>query len=156
MSLPAPVQAVLPSLEVSESGLVSLKVPEFEALLEAYLASVPVDEAWYLSQYPDIKQAQEAGTLGMTPAEHYRRRGYLEGRLPFEPQVDEDAYRARYPDVAQDIKTGVLPSALFHFINNGYRESREPQPKVEMAPSPVAETAKSARRNPPTFRRSGF
>ena len=156
MSLPAPVQAVLPSLEFNESGFVSLRVSDLEALLEAYLASVAVDEAWYMSQYPDIKQAHETGTLGMTPTEHYRRRGYLEGRLPFEPQVDEEAYRAKYPDVAQDIKNGALPSALYHFISNGYRELRDPQPKVQVAPPPAAETPKGSKRNPPSFRRSGF
>jgi hypothetical protein len=156
MSLPVPVQAVMPSLEFAESGYVYLKVPEFEVLLEGYLAAIPFDETWYLSQYPDIRQAQESGTLGMTPAEHYRRRGYIEGRLPFEPKIDEDAYKAKYPDVAQDIKAGILPNALHHFINSGYREMRDALVKEHEALLSVSDSSKAARRAAPTFRRSGL
>ena len=155
MNPPPPVQSLLPSLELSASGYSTLKTHELEELLAAYLSSVAVDEAWYLSQYPDIKKAQEAGTLGMTPADHYRRRGYLEGRLPSLPDVDEKAYRARYPDVAKDIAAGAWPNALTHFINSGYQEARDPCPEIqEVAPAP--EPPKSPASRTGTFRRSGL
>ena len=147
------MQALLPSLELNASGYSTLKTYELEELLAGYLSAVAVDEAWYLSQYPDIKKAQETGALGMTPAEHYRRRGYLEGRLPSLPEVDEKAYRARYPDVAKDIAAGTWPNALAHFINSGYQEARDPRPEIqEAAPEPP----KSPASRTGAFRRSGL
>jgi hypothetical protein len=154
MTLPTHVQGVLPSLEIS-NGSATLKLAELEILLAGYLASVPVDETWYLSYYPDIRQAQSDGSLGMTPTEHYRRRGYLEGRLPYAPAVDDEAYRAKYADVNEGIVQGIVPSAQQHFISHGYRERRDPQPKGQAGPV-VHELPKDSKPAAPTFRRSAL
>ncbi len=37
---------------------------------------------------------------------------------------DEAAYLARFPDVAAAIKSGIIPSALRHYVTNGYLEGR--------------------------------
>ena len=41
-------------------------------------------------------------------------------------KVDEDWYRRQYPDVAEAIRTGLVPNAQEHFINDGYFEGRMP------------------------------
>jgi hypothetical protein len=146
----------MPSLELDDTGYASVRLEELENLLADYLSSVEVDEAWYLAQYADVRKAHNEGTLRMTPSEHYRRHGYLEGRLPFAPEVDEEAYRARYPDVEKGISQGAVPSALHHFITHGYKESREPQPKLEGVPSTAREPAPSAQRNGTMFRRTAL
>jgi len=43
-------------------------------------------------------------------------------------EVDENWYLETYPDVAEAVKTGVVPNARLHFIENGYFEGRLPFP----------------------------
>jgi hypothetical protein len=51
-------------------------------VLRAMMAIVPVDEAWYLAEYPDV-----AGFIDRnkdeTAASHFRKHGYFRGRHPF-------------------------------------------------------------------------
>jgi len=51
-------------------------------VLRALLAVVPVDEPWYLTEYPDV-----VGFMARMPDEtatsHFRKHGYFNGRLPF-------------------------------------------------------------------------
>ena len=37
---------------------------------------------------------------------------------------DEAAYLAKFPDVQKVVKAGVIPSALRHYVTNGYAEGR--------------------------------
>jgi hypothetical protein len=51
-------------------------------VLRAMIAIVPVNEEWYLTQYPDV-----VGFMSRLPDEtatsHFRKHGYFNGRLPF-------------------------------------------------------------------------
>lgn len=77
------------------------------------------DAAWYLEQYPDVA----ADPLqSENPALHYMRMGGFEGRNP-SPHFDSAFYLASNPDVAH---TGLNP--LWHFIENGQAEGRQPHP----------------------------
>src|SRR5690606_11962416 len=49
-------------------------------LLRARLGQVFVDQGWYLSRYPDVAKAIEAGSVA-DAAEHYRKFGYFEHRM---------------------------------------------------------------------------
>jgi SAM-dependent methyltransferase len=82
------------------------------------------DEAWYLTQYPDVACAT------LEPMRHYLLRGAAEGKDP-NPSFDSSWYLERYPDVAQ---AGLNP--LVHYIARGAMEGRHPHPRCEAAPWP--------------------
>jgi hypothetical protein len=46
-------------------------------------APIKVDEAWYLTRYPDVADGIRKGLL-TSAQEHFNMDGYMEGRLPFE------------------------------------------------------------------------
>ena len=73
------------------------------------------DRAWYLSQYPDVREA------GLDPAEHFHDFGWSEGRDPG-PGFSTRHYLEVNPDVAQ---SGMNP--FLHFIRHGAREGRLPK-----------------------------
>ena len=70
------------------------------------------DSEWYVANYPDVSETE------MTPAEHYCRHGWREGRDPG-PDFSTLQYLALNPDVKS---TGTNP--LVHFIKHGRNEGR--------------------------------
>ena len=70
------------------------------------------DEAWYLQQYADVKEAE------FDPVEHYLRFGADENRDP-SPMFSTRAYCSDYPDVAE-----AKINPLVHYITHGIKESR--------------------------------
>lgn len=86
---------------------------------------ITVDVDWYLSAYPDARDAIRAGRY-RDAMDHYLTVGIRDGRLPTEPAVDEMWYRLRYPDVAEAIGKGTIRSAKHHYAQWGYREGRFP------------------------------
>jgi hypothetical protein len=68
----------------SASARLSPKYDDILEVLRALLRAVPVDEPWYMSQYPGIADFV-ARTPTETPASHYQKHGYFEGRRPFAP-----------------------------------------------------------------------
>lgn len=73
------------------------------------------DEAWYLSQNPDVAQAK------IDPALHYLRHGGFEGRDPG-PKFSSAFYLDTYPDVKA---AGINP--LVHYLLLGEKEGRQAQ-----------------------------
>jgi hypothetical protein len=61
-------------------------------------------------------------------AEHYHAHGYLEGRVPEKPEIDEKYYLQTYPDVAAAVKSGMVKNGLEHYLRNGYVEGRSTTP----------------------------
>ena len=51
-------------------------------VLRAMLAIVPVDETWYLAEYPDVS-AWVGRVKDESAASHFRKHGYFDGRQPF-------------------------------------------------------------------------
>jgi hypothetical protein len=123
-SLPS-IAVLIPSLQAGEDGLVRCTRADFEKLLYLVLQHVPFDEEWYLSQYPDVRKAIQAGIIS-SGADHYRRSGYIEGRFPFEPVIDESWYCKQYPDVNDAINSGAIPDARTHYLTVGRFEGRLP------------------------------
>lgn len=76
-----------------------------------------IDEAWYLSTYPDVAEA------GTSAVEHFMSVGWAEGRNPC-PLFDTEWYFRTYPDVEL---LGMDP--LTHYALHGWRERRNPHPE---------------------------
>jgi GT2 family glycosyltransferase len=70
------------------------------------------DDAWYLSQYPDVV------TSGQSPQEHYCEHGKKDGR---DSHFDAEWYLSQYPDIAA---ANIDP--LTHYTTNGKFEGRYP------------------------------
>jgi len=104
---------------------VSVSYDDFIKLIRMMIASIPVDEDWYLKEYEDIAEAIRNGTVG-SARQHFVDDGYFEGRRPFPMEVDERWYLEQYPDVAESVRKGAVSSAEQHFIEDGYREGRLP------------------------------
>ena len=102
---------------------------EFLDVIRTLLRGIPVDDDWYVAQYPDVAEALAAGDI-KSPKQHFIFSGYFEGRMPCAFKVDETWYLAEYPDVAEGIKRGEIASAEQHFLENGYQEGRQPS-KIE-------------------------
>ena len=84
-----------------------------------------VEEAWYLSSFPDV------AALGLGAIEHYLRIGARLGRNPG-PAFDTAYYLAENPDVAT---AGVNP--LLHYVRYGRKEGRRGKPdRVAVATLP--------------------
>ncbi len=76
------------------------------------------DTGWYLSKYPDVREA------GVDPLGHYLSNGASEGRDPG-PRFNTSWYLRNRPDVAA---AGLNP--LFHFVEYGIGEGMQPIPDV--------------------------
>lgn len=146
MPIPPPVMRLLPSLDWEaappDNASLTLTIGELRGLIGT-LAAAEVDEAWYLAQYPDVRDGIARGGA-RSATEHYCTAGYFEGRLPADPPVDEDWYRATNPDVAAGIRQGKFRTAKEHYILNGYKEGRAAYPE-QPAASPGAPQSTAAR-----------
>jgi len=99
---------------------------EIRRLLDLYVAAWPFDAGQYLASYADVAEGVRSGRIG-SAWEHFRRAGYLEGRLPITPQLDRDWYLATYPDLAAAAAKDSLDIER-HFLTHAYREGRLPAP----------------------------
>lgn len=106
-------------------GRMTIGYDDLLGVLRRVLASVVLDEAWYLHENPDVERGIKNRIL-QSARQHFLDHGYFEGRLPFPIKVDADWYLARYPDVAEDVESGRVESAQAHFDQSGYREGRLP------------------------------
>lgn len=130
----ADIKEHLPSLrirsdsrEVMDAKSITISLDDLRKLLPIALASVEVDEKWYVAQVPGLGEALKNGAFA-SASEHYCLHGYLEGRPPRKPTVDEDYYLKNYPDVAQAVNSGKERSAHEHYVTSGYAEGRNPVP----------------------------
>lgn len=100
---------------------------QFTVLIRTLLQGIEVDEAWYVTRYPDVADAISQGIVP-SAREHFLNDGYFEGRMPFQIKVNEAWYLEQNPGVAEFISRGDLESAQQHFEEHGYREGRKPFP----------------------------
>jgi hypothetical protein len=96
-------------------------------LIKLLLASIEVDEAWYLQQNEDVTLGIHAGTI-RSAKEHFVGHGYFEGRAPFQITVDETWYLEENEDVAEQVRLGTFATGQAHFDQSGYHEGRLPRP----------------------------
>jgi hypothetical protein len=95
------------------------------------IASINIDEAWYLQRYPDVAKAIDEKVLE-TATQHYCQSGYFEHRMPYYISVDPDWYMEQYSDVREAIGNKVFPSAQAHFELIGFKEGRHPFPNFAL------------------------
>ncbi|MEG4963696.1 MULTISPECIES: calcium-binding protein [unclassified Microcoleus] len=86
------------------------------------------DEQYYLSQYPWLKPAIDAGII-QSGREHFEKFGQAAGLTKISRYFDEATYLADNPDIAPLVRTSNNPNAPFatgldHFIQFGYEEGR--------------------------------
>jgi hypothetical protein len=103
----------------------------FVALMSKKIASIKFDEGWYLSKYPDVKDAVKRGIVP-SGREHYVMSGYYEHRMPTPIQVNEKWYLDAYPDVLEAIRAGVYKTGQAHFEIAGFREGRMPYANFQL------------------------
>jgi hypothetical protein len=108
---------------LSTGSKAAVSIPVLKSILSIAIAALPFDEEFYLSTYPDIRNAINAGLIG-DPKAHFVEEGYFEGRLGALPNFDEGFYKDTYPDVAVAIAKGEVRSAFDHYIGGGAVEGR--------------------------------
>ncbi|MEG4589735.1 calcium-binding protein [Microcoleus sp. MOSTC5] len=86
------------------------------------------DEQYYLSQYPWLKPAIDAGII-KSGREHFEKFGQAAGLTKISRYFDEDTYLAQNQDIAPFVRTAnnqnrPFASGLDHFIQFGYEEGR--------------------------------
>ncbi|MEG3932991.1 calcium-binding protein [Microcoleus sp. T3_B1] len=86
------------------------------------------DEQYYLSQYPWLKPAIDAGII-KSGREHFEKFGQAAGLTKISRYFDEDTYLEGNPDLKPFVRTPNNPNAPFatgldHFIQYGYEEGR--------------------------------
>ncbi len=103
----------------------------FIAIMAKRIAAIKFDEAWYLSKYPDVRDAVKRGIVA-SGREHYVSFGYYEHRMPTAIHVNEKWYLESYPDVAEAIRTGIYKTGQAHFELAGFREGRLPYANFQL------------------------
>jgi hypothetical protein len=129
-----PFHAILRALGTDEdklnsAGSITIPLELLKLLLSAIALSEELDEQRYLTEYPDVAQAN-AGK-GLPPILHYARSGYFEGRRTFSENFDPDWYVEAYRDVARAVQSGELNSAEEHYFKYGRFELRAPSASAE-------------------------
>ncbi|MGH7043164.1 MAG: hypothetical protein ACREFY_13685 [Acetobacteraceae bacterium] len=108
------LQGMMLSRERLQDGSrAAVSIPLLKAILTIASSKLPFDMEFYLSTYPDIRDAYNAGLVADVKA-HFAEEGYFEGRLGAMPEIDEKFYRETYPDVADAIASGQVASAADH------------------------------------------
>ncbi|WP_207461061.1 hypothetical protein [Azospirillum sp. SYSU D00513] len=84
-----------------------------------------LSEVFYLSYYPDVKAAVDAGQFS-SGQQHYDLFGRAEGRRTAAPSYfDESYYLKTNPDVARGIQEGDFVTGFHHFTIFGMKEGRD-------------------------------
>lgn len=102
---------------------VAISLSVLRAIIASAVAELPFDADFYLTHYPDIREAADAGRITDLHS-HFVETGYFEGRLGSDPHFDEIFYRNTYPDVVEAIEAGTMASAFDHYICAGVFEGR--------------------------------
>ena len=122
------LKVVIPS---SKTTYVAIERDFWRSLFTLRLASIDLDEAWYLQRYPDVAEAVRNGVV-KSARDHYTQTGYMEHRMPYPIDVDADWYMAQYSDVKAAVLDRTFLSAQDHFEESGYREGRYPFPNFAL------------------------
>ena len=122
------LRVVIPS---SKTSYVAVERDFWRDLFALRLASIDLDEAWYLERYPDIALSVRNGTL-RSGRDHYIHAGFQEHRMPYQINVDSDWYLEQYPDIKAAVLNAIFVSAQDHFEESGFREGRFPFPNFSL------------------------
>jgi len=85
LSYVPPCDLLMQWLDISPSasdGRLAIRYDDTIDVLKAFVGAIPVDEAWYLAEYPAVAELVR-NVRTETAASHFRMHGYFEGRRPF-------------------------------------------------------------------------
>lgn len=102
-----------------------------KTLVKLMLSTIPVDSAWYLKAYPDVRASIAAGTVA-NAAEHFVNLGYFKDYWPYKIKFDEVWYLGKYPELMAALRKKLIISAYEHFRVSGYGESRLPYANIPL------------------------
>jgi hypothetical protein len=85
-----------------------------------------LDAAFYLSLYPDLRNAFGDNNVGAA-AEHWMRHGQHEARAS-SPAFDVSHYHGIHPDLQAAFGATNFPASVEHWLTYGIREGRESSP----------------------------
>jgi hypothetical protein len=68
--------------ECLPDGSLSVLYDDIIEVVSVFLGAVPVDENWYVSEYPAVSKFISR-VPDATPSTHFQKHGYFEGRRPF-------------------------------------------------------------------------
>ena len=125
------VDLLLQALRINRERLASRSKIAIDArllrgLLQALVATLPFDEAFYREANPDLAAAADAGQIPDLH-QHFVDSGYFEGRFGSRPEVDEVFYTTQYRDVGQAVLRGDVASGAEHYLRSGAGEGRIPR-----------------------------
>jgi hypothetical protein len=94
-------------------GTTRVRAPYDDVLdvLRAMLVIVPVNEEWYLAEYPAVARPV-VRTRGETAAIHFRKHGYFEGRQPFADGWCDLRQPVPFLELAKSFRTVVARGGL--------------------------------------------
>jgi hypothetical protein len=81
-------------------------------IVRQMIFAVPLDERWYLEQYPAVASAISCGAA-RSAVHHFTAHGYFEGRRPFA----EETARRKYPVQFSEIKRSLLVKPARRALN---------------------------------------
>jgi|GEM_PF-1115986 len=109
--------------EKKSNGTIAISDSFLVFLLSHWVLRAPFDEAYYVRTNQDISEALSKGSIS-SAEEHFRSRGYFEGRLGAPVKVDRAFYLAAYPDVAKAFARGLIKDVQSHYDETGRFEGR--------------------------------
>ena len=118
-------------LSSSSPDYVALDRHFFQESLRPLIERIRIEPDWYLTTYPDVAEAI-SNKIVVDAADHYRRFGYFEHRMPYRILVHEEWYLDQYSDVKEAVSHRTFASGQAHFDYAGYREGRVPFPNFEL------------------------
>jgi hypothetical protein len=121
------VKAALQVVPAPGSLRVEIEQDRFLEFVRRLLESVPVDDVWYRANYPGAAKMIATGEF-RSALDHYTQRGYFEGLLPFNVDMEPEWYLGRYTGVREVVERGAFKSPQDHFVRAGYNAGYSPRP----------------------------
>jgi hypothetical protein len=121
------IKAALQVVPALGSLRVEIEQERFLEFVRRLLESVPVDDAWYRATYSGATKMIAAGEF-RSSLDHYTQRGYFEGLLPFNVDMEPEWYLSQYSEVREVVERGAFKSPQYHFVRAGYNAGYSPRP----------------------------
>jgi hypothetical protein len=132
--LPAAFKDIMGLVEVIPSRgtlMARSSTDRLRTLLKLLLSAIPVDSAWYLKTYPEVRASLAAGAVA-NAAEHFVHLGYFKDYWPYDMKFDEAWYLGKYTDLKAALAKNLIGSAHEHFRVSGYQECRLPYGNIPL------------------------
>jgi hypothetical protein len=131
------IDLILQALRINRERLnsrskIAIDARLLRGLLQALVATMPFDAAFYRATYPDIAEAADSGQIPDL-RQHFVDSGYFEGRFGVPPPVDEAFYTTQYRDIGEAVLRGDVASGAEHYLRSGAAEGRLPNAALRPA-----------------------